>query len=337
MCSLTLTLTLFLLVALHQQPTHSLPTPPPKVPYRYPLIIWHGLGDTYANPALQSLADIYTDIYPDAPTHIIALSPNPSSDRTSTFFGHLPTQLSQVCTALLSLPPPFATSRLNLLGLSQGGQFLRALIQTCPFPHPPANLITFGSQHSGISKFLPSCAPADWTCKSAGALLERKKWSSWAQHNIVPAQYFRDPADLDTYLEHSEFLADINNERTLKNDTYKERLVRLDRFVMYLFEDDKTVFPKESSWFDDVDGGTGLPVKLRHRSIYTEDWLGLKQLDDKGALVFKTMPGEHMRLTDGIVRDAFKKYFAPVNNNGKEGNLDNNSKVTLSPEEEEEL
>ena len=332
MRSFTTTLLPALNLAFHLQSTSSLPTTAPSAPSEpYPLVIWHGLGDTYTNPSLQSLADLYTSLYPNASTYIVTLSSNPSTDRTDTFLGHIPTQLSQVCSTLLALPAPFTTSRLNLLGLSQGGQFLRALIQTCPLPHPPANLITFGSQHTGISQFLATCAPSDWTCKTTTALLERNKWSNWAQHNLVPAQYFRDPADLEPYLEHSEFLADINNERAIKNETYKERLQRLDRFVMYLFEDDVTVIPKESGWFDDVNGQTGEPVKLRESSIYTEDWLGLKKLDEKGALVFKTTPGEHMRLSDEEVHKAFKKYFVPV----EKGKGNSAGEIVLAPTEEE--
>ncbi|KAF8426937.1 Alpha/Beta hydrolase protein [Tirmania nivea] len=290
-------------------PVLLLTLPAPASPAEpYPLVIWHGLGDTYTNPALQSLADLYTALYPRAPTHIVALSRRsaPPSSRS---------------------PPPFATTRLNLLGLSQGGQFLRALVQTCPLPHPPASLVTFGSQHAGISRFLASCAPADWPCRTTAALLQRNKWSAWAQHNLVPAQYFRDPADLDAYLAHSGFLADINNERPLKNATYKHRLQMLDRFVMYVFEDDTTVVPKESGWFDDVDAQTGEPIKLRESKAYTEDWLGLRTLDEKGALVFETAPGQHMRLADEVVQQAFEKYFAPVEVNPEQA-------VPASTEEE---
>ena len=87
--------------------------------------------------------------------------------------------------------------------------------------------------------------------------------------------------------------------------------MRLGKFVMYIFEDDVTVLPKQSGWFDDVDPETGELIKLRQSTTYKEDWLGLRELDEKGRLVFETTPGEHMRLSDGAVLKAFKKYFAP--------------------------
>lgn len=129
------------------------------------------------------------------------------------------------------------------------------------------------------------------------------------QSHLVPAQYFRDPENLDDYLEYSNFLADINNEREVKNETYKENLGKLERFVMYLFEDDETVVPKETGWFAEVNG-TDVTL-LRDRRIYGEDWIGLKALDKKGALIFETTEGGHMRLTDELLKSVFKDYYGP--------------------------
>lgn len=134
-------------------------------------------------------------------------------------------------------------------------------------------------------------------------------WSNYVQSHLVPAQYFRDPLQLDSYLEHSNFLADINNERVLKNKTYKENLSRLERFVMYLFEDDTTVVPKESGWFAERNGTK--VIELKDRDIYREDWIGLKELDKKGALRFETTKGQHMQLSDKLLRNVAEKYFGP--------------------------
>lgn len=40
-------------------------------------------------------------------------------------------------------------------------------------------------------------------------------------------------------------------------------------------------------------------TKLKDRPIYTEDWLGLKALDSKGALEFRTVKNAtHMRILE---------------------------------------
>ncbi|ANB11435.1 hypothetical protein AWJ20_4245 [Sugiyamaella lignohabitans] len=49
-------------------------------------------------------------------------------------------------------------------------------------------------------------------------------WSTYAQTHVVAAQYFRNPDNLDLYLNRSNFLADINNERPHRNDSYATHL-----------------------------------------------------------------------------------------------------------------
>jgi palmitoyl-protein thioesterase len=128
---------------------------------------------------------------------------------------------------------------------------------------------------------------------------------------LVPAQYFRDPEELDAYLENSNFLADVNNERELKNETYISNLKLLTKFAMYMFSEDTTVIPKESAWFGDVNATSGEVTGLRDRRIYEEDWLGLRWLDEQGRLDFLVAEGGHMQISDDVLRDTLKTYFAP--------------------------
>lgn len=132
------------------------------------------------------------------------------------------------------------------------------------------------------------------------------------QGRFVPAQYFRDPAELDEYLASSNFLADVNNEREEKNDTYRENLRRLNTFAMYMFEEDQMVHPKESAWFGELDEETGDVVGLRERDIYREDWIGLRKLDEEGRLVFRSVPGKHMQLSEEVLVKVFGEFFGPV-------------------------
>jgi len=219
-----------------------------------------------------------------------------------------------VCADLASIPE--LTAGFNAIGFSQGGQFLRAYVERCNSP-PLKTLVTFGSQHNGISDFIAACEPGDWVCKSAQSLLRSQKWSQLVQGRVIPAQYFRDPEDLNTYLEHSAFLADVNSEREEKNQTYKKNLETLERFVMFMFADDQTVVPKESAWWSDVNTTSGEIVPLEKRSLYTEDWLGLKKLGGEGKLEFLEIPGEHMKFTDGLLKKVFEVYFGPSGKTGQ--------------------
>lgn len=80
---------------------------------------------------------------------------------------------------------------------------------------------------------------------------------------------------------------------------------------MYVFDEDETVIPKESGWFAEVNATSGVVTHLRERIMYKEDWLGLRKLDERGALVFRNATGAHMRLTDEVLTEAFTDFFGP--------------------------
>lgn len=129
------------------------------------------------------------------------------------------------------------------------------------------------------------------------------------QSRLVPAQYFRDPEDLEPYLESSNFLADVNNEREVKNLTYKENMKKLDRFAMYMFSNDTTVVPPQSAYFQEYNATSEEVTKLKDRDLYKEDWIGLKWLDERGRLEFKIAEGGHMQFAEGALEDCFERYF----------------------------
>jgi palmitoyl-protein thioesterase len=272
-----------------------------------PLIIWHGLGDNYQAEGINAVAKLAEDINPGTLVYIIHLDDDASADSTATFLGNLTVQIDKVCADLAAHPILSTAPAVDALGFSQGGQFLRGYIERCNFP-PVRSLVTFGSQHNGISEF-QGCGDSDWLCKGWQGLLRSSTWSSFVQNRLVPAQYYRNLNDLDNYLEYSNFLADINNERAVKNQTYKENLQKLEKFVMYIFKDDTTVIPKESGWFSDVNGTE--VTSLKDRDLYKEDWIGLKALDEDGALEFKTTDGGHMTLGQEVLESVFKGYYGP--------------------------
>ncbi|RYP48318.1 hypothetical protein DL768_005774 [Monosporascus sp. mg162] len=272
-----------------------------------PLVIWHGLADDFQAEGLQSVGRLAEAAHPGIFVYYVRLDATASGDRSATFYGNVTEQLAGVCADLAAHPILSTAPAVDALGFSQGGQFLRGYVERCNAPRV-RSLVTLGSQHNGIVDYR-ACGAADWLCRGAMALLHGQTWSSWVQGRLVPAQYFRDPADMDSYLAHSNFLADINNERERKNATYAANVANLTNFVMHMFEDDTTVIPKETSWFHEVNGTEVTP--LRARKIYEEDWIGLKELDRKGGLHFISNPGNHMEIPDELLMDIFSKYLGP--------------------------
>lgn len=188
------------------------------------------------------------------------------------------------------------------------------------------NLITFGSQHMGVSD-LPICGPRDLLCQIARRTAKRAVYGNWAQNNIIQvsltarpvhqlltpilqAQYFRDPSNIDAYLATNHFLTSINNELPdSRNDTYARRLATLNKLVLVIFTEDQTVVPKESAWFgseaiQENFGSEQIPMGLADKTIipmrlqplYREDWIGLRELDERGDVVLDVCQGEHMQI-----------------------------------------
>ena len=266
---------------------------------------------------LKSVGKLAQSANPGTYVYNIRLSNDSAEDKKATYLGDLNEQVATVCTALRNHTILSSAPAVNAMGFSQGGQFLRAYVERCNEP-PVASLVTFGAQHNGIASFA-GCDAGDWLCMAWDGLLRTQTWGDWVQHNLIPAQYFRDPEDLDPYLESSNFLADVNNEREVKNETYKENLKKLERLVLYVFAEDTTVVPRLSGWFYETNKTSGAITKLKDRALYKEDWLGLKDLDERGRLEFRELEGGHMRLTEKALLDAFKRYFSPKA--GGEGEL----------------
>ncbi|PWN25629.1 alpha/beta-hydrolase, partial [Jaminaea rosea] len=285
----------------------------------HPLVIWHGLGDSAYAEGLVDLKRSLEEAFPGLFVHIVSLEEGESADRKRTVFGSVNDDVDQVCEQLKAIPE--LEGGMDAIGFSQGGQFLRAVVQRCEGVKV-RNLVTFGSQHMGIADF-PACKPADFLCRLAEGALRAGIYTDYAQSHVVSAQYYRNPRDADAlqrYLETNHFLADINNE-VEQNDEYKERLSTLDSFVMLQFSDDVTVVPKRSSWFEsypeakrndssikghdpDVDETT----PLRQSEIYTSDRLGLRSLDKRGSLVLDVCKGPHMHIDSACQLKVFGKY-----------------------------
>lgn len=272
-----------------------------------PVVIWHGLGDSSASEGMQAVSSLVDGAHPGTFIYSVALGQDASSDRSATFFGNVTTQIEDVCAALAAHPILSTAPAIDAIGFSQGGQFLRGYVERCNSP-PVRSLVTFGSQHNGIVKF-KACESGDWLCRGAMALLGYNTFSAFVQSRLVPAQYFRDPTDIDTYLDGSNFLADINNERVLKNTTYADNIASLENLVLYMFEDDTTVVPRETAWFEEVNGTESTP--LRARDVYRQDWLGLRKLDRKGGLRFRSITGEHMQIPEQVLNETLADFFGP--------------------------
>lgn len=97
---------------------------------------------------------------------------------------------------------------------------------------------------------------------------------------MVQAQYWHDPLEQEKYVAKSVFLADINNERKVKNVTYKENLQKLENFVMVKFSEDTVVDPRGTEWFGFFKPGQGKEMeKLEVKYFSLISWVKTKTLN----------------------------------------------------------
>ncbi|KAI8904088.1 Alpha/Beta hydrolase protein [Gorgonomyces haynaldii] len=251
----------------------------------YPVVIWHGMGDTCCNP--QSIGKITQDLQswlPGTFVHSIKIGATEDQDRNAGYFDMINRQVDEVCEHLKSVPE--LEHGFNGLGISQGGLFLRAYVQRCNDP-PIKSLMTLGSPHAGVMD-LPKCE--DFTCRTMRSIVKQGVYLDWVQNRIVQAQYFKQVPFTQKYLEHNIFLPDLNNELEFKKE-YQDRLSSLTRLVLVRFSEDEMVTPRDSAWFSFYDDDMNL-VPLQGQAVYPL----LKQLDTSGRIYFETMQGGHLHL-----------------------------------------
>ena len=106
-------------------------------------------------------------------------------------------QVAAVCQHLASIPQ--LGQGYNAVGFSQGGQFLRAVLERCQhkegMPHM-SKLITLGGQHQGVMAG-PECSGLSFNqtpstaCKVVQRLLGFGAYLPWIRSHIIQAQYFK--------------------------------------------------------------------------------------------------------------------------------------------------
>ncbi|PRW45157.1 Palmitoyl- thioesterase 1 [Chlorella sorokiniana] len=284
-----------------------------------PVVLWHGMGDyCCADYSIGAVKELIEQELPGVFVHSIntGLGATSVTDILSSYFGSVNDQVARVCDELLALEE--LKDGYVAVGFSQGGQFLRAVAERCQHMGPLMHtLVTMGAQHQGVAN-VPGCwepgggsAPsASFYCRMMQGLVSRGAYTSWVQRHVVQAQYVKDPLRLPEYLSASMFLADINNEvPARRNKRYHDNLASLQRLVLFLFEDDDMVVPRESSHFGFYNGSQLLT--MNETELYQQDWIGLKELQESGRLELAHCPGRHMQFSlEWFARNVVRPYLA---------------------------
>lgn len=271
-----------------------------------PIVLWHGMGDTCCFPF--SLGGVKKFLESEIGVYVksIEIGNSITEDFKSGYLMHPNQQVEMVCSDLSK--DPKLSNGFNGIGFSQGGQFMRALVQRCEHLRMN-NLITLGGQHQGVFG-LPNCPSlSSRTCERFRQLLNYAAYTELMQNFLVQATYWHDPLNETKYKNSSTFLADINNERSI-NNSYVENLQKLNKFVMVRFNKDSIVQPLESQWFGYYKPGQDRETQtLKESEIFIEDRLGLKKMDEQNQIVFLECEGNHLQFTKEWFRNSLFPYL----------------------------
>jgi len=271
-----------------------------------PIVMWHGMGDNCCHSfSMGAIKKMLEGHIPNVHVHSLMIGNSAEEDTLNGFFMSVDHQMEIACDRIKK--DPMLQNGYHAMGFSQGGQFLRAVAQKCP--QGMKTLVSFGGQHQGVYG-LPNCAGNHYICDYVRRLLNYGAYTSWVQNSLVQAQYWHDPLDNSEYRAKSKFIGEYNNDKDVKNESYKDNLIKLEKLVLVKFSEDATVVPRGTEWFGFYKLGQAQEMlAYNETALYIEDWIGLKTLDEAGKLDFLTSPGGHLQFTNKFFFDVVDKYF----------------------------
>ncbi|XP_054663364.1 lysosomal thioesterase PPT2 [Grus americana] len=272
-------------------PVAFLPPPPPLlllllllllrvVPggsYR-PVVIVHGLFDSPSD--FRHLRAFINESHPGTEVTVLDLFDRGASLRP------LWVQVEGFRSALAPIMAN-AADGIHLLGYSQGGLICRALLATTP-DHNVRSFISLAAPQMGQygdTDYLKWLFP-----RHMKSNLYRLCYTPLGQ-GVSICNYWNDPHHRDLYLNSSDFLAPLNDERLHPNaSAWKRNLLRIQSLVLIGGPDDGVITPWQSSLFGFYDANETVR-EMRAQEVYLQDTFGLKTLEARGALGGCAVPG----------------------------------------------
>ena len=258
-----------------------------------PVVLWHGMGDSCADSSsmkrIISLMERYgIEVY-------CISSPGYLGDVAGSFIGNVDEQIGKGCRDVSASLGGVHDGYIGI-GFSQGGLFMRALLQKCDEEAPRMKvLISLGGPQSGVAS-LPGCPVSQmqsYWCKLLESLVGSLAYTSMAQDTVVQAQYLYNPGEFT-----APFLEDVNAMRSGCGEhwtEYRKRILRVDTIVLFSFEEDDMLEPPQSSHFGYFNGSDVVSLEDQPGVYHC---LGFDSLIQSSRLQLHTLEGaKHMEFS----------------------------------------
>lgn len=258
-----------------------------KIVINYPLptVIFHDFGGSCFDPYYSRLINYIKER--NGPQEIKCLE---ATGAQNDYLGWSFFEISKKACKLLNNDINFHGKNITVLGFSSGAVIGRYIIQACNFGGTVKRFISVGGPLMGISDF-----PENFLISITSKLEKKYIYSYFIQLNFGPAQIYRDPKNIVEYSKYNLFLSDLNNEffSGKVNNTYIERMKKLDIMVLIKFTNDTKIIPNESEHFGYKDSNDKV-LKINETDIYLQDKIGLKYLLENDRIIFEEIEGDYL-------------------------------------------
>ncbi|XP_027023692.2 lysosomal thioesterase PPT2 [Tachysurus fulvidraco] len=243
-----------------------------------PVIIIHGLFDTSAD--FVKLKCYINQSHPGTNVSVIDLF-----DRTASL-KPLWKQVEGFKEAIFPIIQN-AADGVHLICYSQGGLICRGILSTLN-NHNVHSFISLSSPQAGQygdTDYLKFFFP-----KFLKSKLYHLCYTTVGQ-KISICNYWNDPHHRDMYVNSSDYLALLNNERMHKESTvWKQNFLRIKKLVLIGGPDDGVIMPWQSSQFGFYDDNETV-VEMKSQEMFLRDAFGLKSLYARGDLELCSVAG----------------------------------------------